>query len=168
MKKAIWDTYFHTMSTDSKPQHDLCPKGKDSWCGYNKSIELKTTYEHKHSLAEPIMLAIKPVYRDLTKPELLRRCLHGKTQNPNESFNSCIWQRVKRTGFVGLKTLQLGTSDAVIAFNEGSIAKANVLDRIGIKPGKYTIQTLQQIDNIRVQKADKETQEGNKKFRIKR
>lgn len=168
MKNAIWATYFHTLSTDDKPQHHLCPKGKDSWCGFNKAVEEQTTYKHTNSLAEPIMLAIKPIYEDLTDVGLLRRCLHGKTQNPNESFNSCIWQRVKKTGFVGLRTLQLGVSDAVIAFNEGSIAKANVLDRIGINPGKFTLETLRTIDNIRIQKADKEAQEGNKKKRVKR
>lgn len=95
MRRAIWASYFHTLSTDDKPQHSLCPKGKHPWCRYNKAQELKTTYTHKNSLPEAIMLAIKPISKDLTKDELLKRCLHGKTQNPNESFNSCIWKRIK-------------------------------------------------------------------------
>lgn len=127
MKKAVWATFYHTLSTDEKPQHELCSKGIESWCGYNKSQELKTSFTHKNSLPELVMLAIKPVYQDLTKTNLLKLCLHGKTQNPNESFNSCIWARVRKSGFVGLNTLKLGVSDAVIAFNEGAIDKANVL-----------------------------------------
>lgn len=73
------------------------------------------------------MVAIKPIYEDLTQEKLLERCLHGKTQNPNESFNNCIWKRVPKTDFVSLNTLHLGVLDAVICFNEGSIAKVNVL-----------------------------------------
>lgn len=168
MKRAIWATFFHTLSTDENPNHALCPKGVSSWCGYNKAQELNTIYSHKNYLPEAIMKTIKPIYRDLTKPELLKRCLHGKTQNPNESFNSCIWQRIKKTGFVGLQTLRLGVQDALITFNEGAIAKANVLDRLGIKPGRYTLETLKIIDRDRRLKADKEAEEGNKKQRIRR
>ena len=33
---------------------------------------------------------IRPVFEDLTKDDELRKCLHGKTQNANESFNRKI------------------------------------------------------------------------------
>lgn len=145
MKNAVWATYYHTLSSNEEPNHELCPQN-DSWYGYNKALGLNTSYDHIHTLPKPVMEVIKPVYEDLTNIDLLKRCLHGQTQNPNEIFNSCIWQRIKKTGFVGLQTLKLGVSDAVIAFNEGSIAKANVLERIGIQPGKYTSQTLKTID----------------------
>lgn len=59
-------------------------------------------------------------------------------------------------------------SDAVIAFNDGSIVIDNVLEIIGIKPGKYTVHTLKNIDRVRISKADKECQEGNKKLRVER
>lgn len=36
MKKAVWALYFHTSSTDEKPEHGLCPKRPDSWCKYNR------------------------------------------------------------------------------------------------------------------------------------
>lgn len=168
MKRAIWATYFHTASTNEVPQRDLCPTGEDSWCRFNRAEKLKTDYDHQNSLAEPVMWAIKPICIDLTNDDLLKRCLHGRTQNPNESFNSCIWARVRKTGFVGLQTLKLGVSDALLSFNEGSIVKANVLERIGIKPGRYTLQTLKAIDKIRIVKADREVQECYKKNRVRR
>ncbi|GFU90726.1 putative DD41D transposase [Trichonephila clavipes] len=31
---------------------------------------------------------MRPVFRDLANPELLKKCLHGGTQNPNESVNN--------------------------------------------------------------------------------
>lgn len=75
-------------------------------------------------------------------------------------------EKNKRTGFVGLQTFRPGVSDAVISFNEGSIAKADVLERIGIKPGMSgmcTIETLKSIDRVWIIKADKGAEEGNKK-----
>lgn len=167
MKDAVWATYYHTLSSNEEPNHKLCPQGNDSWCGYKKALALNTTYHHNHTLPKPVMDVIKPV-SDLTNIDLLKRCLLGQTQNLNASFNSCIWQRVKKTGFVGLHTLKLGVPDAVIAFNDASIVIANVLERIGIKPGKYTVHTLKNIDRVRISKADKEAQEGNKKLRVKR
>lgn len=120
-----------------------------------------------HSLPEAIMEVIKPIYEDLSAPALLRRCLHGKTQNPNESVNNVIWTRLPKTTFVGFQTLKLGTTDAVLSFNEGSYAKLNVMDRLGIKPGRFMVEGLTDLDKNRIKKADKEVQQENKKKRIK-
>ncbi|GFS92811.1 uncharacterized protein TNCV_1162041 [Trichonephila clavipes] len=62
---------------DLNPQHGLCPLGDDSWCGYNRSKLKGDTYKHKHNLPIAIMHCIKKVFRDLSSPELLSRCLHG-------------------------------------------------------------------------------------------
>ncbi|GFS85958.1 uncharacterized protein TNCV_1219541 [Trichonephila clavipes] len=107
MKRAIWAIYFHKLSTEDNPQHALCPLGEDSWCGYNRSIVTGEFYIHKHSLPESILLKVKKVFRDLTEKDLLKKCLHGRTQNPNESFNKCIWERIiPKTVFVGIETLK--------------------------------------------------------------
>ncbi|GFT56318.1 uncharacterized protein TNCV_2468261 [Trichonephila clavipes] len=106
MKRAIWAIYFHKLSTEDNPQHGLCPLDEDSWCGYNRSIVTGEFYIHKHSLPESILLKVKKVFRDLTEKDLLKKCLHGRTQNPNESFNKCIWERIPKTVFVGIETLK--------------------------------------------------------------
>lgn len=36
MKRAIMATLYHYSSTDEKPQHKFCPKGRKSWCFYQK------------------------------------------------------------------------------------------------------------------------------------
>ncbi|GFT50202.1 uncharacterized protein TNCV_3622571 [Trichonephila clavipes] len=77
MKQAIWAIFFHKISTYLNPQHDLCPLGEDSWCGYNRSKLKSDTYKHKHNLPIAIMHCIKKVFRDLSSPELLSRCLHS-------------------------------------------------------------------------------------------
>ena len=36
---------------------------------------------------------------------MLKKCLHGKTQNADESFNGMIWNRVPKAIHVGLDYL---------------------------------------------------------------
>ncbi|GFW73759.1 polynucleotide 5'-hydroxyl-kinase NOL9 [Trichonephila clavipes] len=66
MFKAVWTIYFHKLSTDSVPQHGLCPTSPDTWCGFNKAKLLEEAYSHKHSLPEPVLLAIKPIFKSLS------------------------------------------------------------------------------------------------------
>ena len=107
MKRDIWAIYFHKLSTDNNPQHGLCPPGKDSWCKFRKAEAVGGSYEHKNSLPEAVLEEIKPIFRDLSDSALLTKCLHGHTQNPNESFNNCIWVRIPKTVFVCLNTLKV-------------------------------------------------------------
>ncbi|GFX66216.1 uncharacterized protein TNCV_341911 [Trichonephila clavipes] len=155
MKRAIWAIYFHKLSTEDNPQHALCPLSEDSWCGYNRSIVTGEFYIHKHSLPESILLKVKKVFRDLTEKDLLKKCLHGRIQNPNESFNKCIWERIPKTVFVGIETLKFGVMDAVICFNDGYVSGIKVFEALGIKPGYNTERALLIIDNKRIFEAER-------------
>ena len=62
-------------------------------------------YYDKHSLPIDIRKSILPVYNVLCHPDMLAKCLHGKTQNANESFNGMIWNRVPTNVRVGLPVL---------------------------------------------------------------
>ncbi|GFT97872.1 uncharacterized protein TNCV_2167791 [Trichonephila clavipes] len=86
----------------------------------------------------------------LTEKDLLKKCLHGRTQNPNESFNKCIWERIPKTVFVGIETLKFGVMDAVICFNDGYVSRIKVFEALGIKPGYNTERALLIIDNKRI------------------
>ena len=55
----------------------------------------------------------------LANRELLERCTLGATQNQNESLNNVIWLRASKTQFLGLPTVELAASTAVLDFNEG-------------------------------------------------
>ncbi|GFT76761.1 uncharacterized protein TNCV_1802501 [Trichonephila clavipes] len=135
MSKSIWAIYFHKLSTDENPQHALCPMGEESWCG------------------------------DLTAKELLLKCLHGRTQNPNESFNNCVWNRVPKKTFVSKRTLQMGVMDAVICFNEGAYARTEVLKALKINPGVNTCEGLRKIDYVRICEAEMAVQKASKEAR---
>ncbi|GFW79736.1 uncharacterized protein TNCV_4361621 [Trichonephila clavipes] len=155
MKRAIWAIYFHKLSTEDNLQHALCPLGEDSWCCYNRSIVTGEFYIHKHSLPESILLKVKKVFRDLTEKDLLKKCLHGRKQNPNESFNKCIWERIPKTVFVGNETLKFGVMDAIICFNDGYVSRIKVFEALGIKPGYNTERALLIIDNKRIFEAER-------------
>uniref|UniRef100_A0A1B6FKM2 Uncharacterized protein n=1 Tax=Cuerna arida TaxID=1464854 RepID=A0A1B6FKM2_9HEMI len=100
------------------------------------------------------MLEIKPIFRDLSNPELLKRCLHGGTQNQSESLNNMIWARLPKRTFVMLTTLELGVYDAVGVFNKGNIFKCEVFAKLGIVPGVNCVKVLQDLDIFRIKKAN--------------
>ena len=143
-KKSIWAEYFHYISTNDQPSHALCD---ESWCKYKKATAEGAQYDHeKHShILQAIMEEIKPIFRDLSNPELLKKCLHGRTRNPNESLNHVIWSRVPKAVFVTLPTLQLGVYDGVATFNDGNIARYHSF-KIFIK--MYSIFSPQQMQSI--------------------
>ena len=93
---------------------------------------------------------VKPVFEELSDDKLLRKCLHGKTQNQNESYNSTIWHRIPKSIFVSATTFQLGVYDAAAHFNVGNIASLQVYDEIGIERGCYTILGCSENNNERI------------------
>lgn len=164
MKKAVWAIYFHKLSTNENPVHSLCPNDPDTWCKYRRSDR----YDHKHSLPEAVMNEIKPIFRDLCKDTLLKKCLHGKTQNLNECVNSVIWTRLPKTVFVQITTLKFGVYDAILCFNDGVTRKLDVLELLGIKSSGNTANSLVQIDKERIRKADIANLKCTKEARQKR
>lgn len=162
MVKDVWAIYFHKASTDEKPNHMQCDK---SWYKYLQAKEENKPYTHKNSLDPDVIKAIKPTFTHLAQRELLKNCLHGRTQNVNESLNSVLWSRVPKNNFVGLKTLQFGALDAVITYNEGNKGRIKVLRNLGVRIGNNCLKTLYCIDRERVVKADKAAQIGTKEAR---
>lgn len=165
MKKAVWALYFHVMSTDEKPTHQLCPKDELTWCKYNKAKLTKEAYDHtKHfHLPEIIMLEIKPIFKALANPEVLKKCLKGKSQNPNESLNNLIWSRIPKRTFVGLDTLNFGVYEAVLSFNEGYVSKLKMMEELGLKIGSRLVTAMKKLDAERVRKAEKSASDFERK-----
>ena len=101
MKDAIYASLFHVASSKEFNFHDHCPEGENSWCRYksDKATGLDT-YKAGAGLPKNIIYTIKPIYKDLSDSKLLDRCIHGKTQNQNESFNSLIWERLPKSTYM--------------------------------------------------------------------
>ncbi|GFV93213.1 uncharacterized protein TNCV_573521 [Trichonephila clavipes] len=154
MQQAIWAIFLHKLSTDEKPQHGFCPSDTDTWCKFKKKQNcLGRLIITKNSLPVDVVEAMRPVFRDLANPELLKKCLHGGTQNPNESVNNVIWSRVPKETFVQLEVLSLSTYDAVSSFNMGNVSKLEILRKMCIEPGDYTVQAMECLDKQRLLRA---------------
>ena len=98
MKKAIHASLMHCASTEARPLHDHCPTGSASWCRYQQDKANGTKlYKHGPGLPLEVISKLKPEYIRLSEDSLLEKCLHGKTQNQNESLNGMIWQSPKRS-----------------------------------------------------------------------
>ncbi|GFV21103.1 uncharacterized protein TNCV_4267361 [Trichonephila clavipes] len=94
-----------------------------------------------------------PIFRNLSHPDLLKKCLHGKTQNPNESFHNVVWSRVPKATFVQIEILSLGVYDAVCSFNDGIVSKLKMLQKMGVEPGEFSVSAMKLLDRERLMKA---------------
>ncbi|KFM73460.1 hypothetical protein X975_04407, partial [Stegodyphus mimosarum] len=127
-------------------------------------------HHHKNNLPVAVVEAMRPIF--LLNPELLKKCLHGNTQNPNESVNNVIWSRVPKKTFVHIEVLSLGTYDAIASFNQGNVTKLQILKKLNIEPGDYTIDAMKCLDRERLLRAKysnlQKTKDVRKEKRLKR
>ena len=84
----------------------------------------------------------------MSHEDLLSKCLHGLTQNQNESFNAMIWDILRKSRYVSFTPLQFGVYDAVANFNIGRKASVLILE-LGMIPGKYTLTGCQKNSKFR-------------------
>ena len=112
------------------------------------------TYKHTGTgIPSVIVELLEPIYDDLSNPELLEKCLDGRTQNNNECLNKLIWDRCIKEVWVGRNTLEQAVCMAVGCFNDGNVALLNLLRHLGISPGHFTVLACQKHDKVRIDKA---------------
>lgn len=125
MKKACLSGIHHATSTDANPNHEYCPKGKESYCFYNKTLaNNKVPASHKGmkvwcTLDAAEKEKVMHIYEDLTSDELLQKCLSGKTQNPNESIHQKVWNKLPKIKHHGLKSAEYSAAQTVVEHNLG-------------------------------------------------
>ena len=111
-----------------------------------------------------IHLLIKPIFTDLSNESLLLKCLHGKTQNTNESIN-IIWTKCPQNIYVERNVLEMGVASAVINFNDGNCGISNVFINAGMQAGYFTKMFCLKKDESRIQRMDKKTNKQTKQQR---
>lgn len=157
MRKAIWAVWYHKRSNDNEVMHDFCPEGINSWCLYKKAVASNTsgTFKHTNSVPVAVMDAIKPVFKDLSNPDLLKRCLGGKTQNANESLNALIWTFCPKTTNSARKIVEIAVNSAVANFNDGKKAFISIMKEMGLAVGENSMAYAMEADKMRVMYAEK-------------
>ena len=115
MVKAVKAILGH-LSTDQEPNHQFCDA---SSCGLLKD---PASYRHKNALPKCIVKLLEPIFIDLRDESLLKKCLHGKTQNNNECLNKLILDRCSKEYFVERKIVEEAVYSAVahFIFNDGA------------------------------------------------
>lgn len=164
MKSATLASLFHVASSKENNFHyPHCPTGKDSWCQYNRDISNNTkTYKPGPGLPMDIVMKLRPMYEELTSDEMLQKCLHGKTQNQNESFNAMIWERIPKSTFISLKHLRFGVNDAVSNFNIGRKSSVLLYEKLNMIPGVYTLNGCSNLNKRRISVAEYKNSERTK------
>ncbi|KAK6968219.1 hypothetical protein BgiMline_028081 [Biomphalaria glabrata] len=103
------------------------------WCPKEQNIAVA----NKNKLPKYITDAMKPIFEKLTSDVLLQKCLHGGTQNANESFHNLISKRCLENQFVGRKRLEIAVLDATIVYNDGELGRRQILTLLGLQLGYY-------------------------------
>ena len=152
MQAATRAALFHVASSKDKNYHDTyCPKGSNSWCKFQKDkADGTSTYKSGPGLPLPVIFKLKPIFQELSHEDLLKKCLHGLTQNQNESFNAMIWDRLPKSRYVSFSQLELGVYDAVANFNIGRKASILTYEKLNMIPGKYSLKGCQSINAKRL------------------
>ena len=92
---------------------------------------------------------------DLSNDNLLKKCLHGQTQNNNKSLNGVIWKRCPQDVFVSRSSLEIAVASAVISFNDGLGGILKVVENLSINPGENCIGYCNERDNTRIKETEK-------------
>jgi len=159
-------TLFHVASSAKNNYHAHCPTGESSCCRFNSDkVTGLSTYKPGAGLPLTVITHIKPIYEVLSKDELLEKCVHGKTQNQNESFNALIWERLPKTTYVSLTTSKFGTYDAVAHFNIGRKSSVLIFENLGMIPGRYMTKGCSTINRKRLYFTNKKSDEVVRKRR---
>ena len=104
MQRSIMAALCHVASSKEQNWHDNCPKGSDTWCGYQRDIYNKTKlFKVGKGLPKDVFKHVKPIFVELCNETLLKRCLDCKTLNQN----------LPKTTYVGFQQFQLGLYDSV-------------------------------------------------------
>ncbi|GFW83687.1 uncharacterized protein TNCV_668001 [Trichonephila clavipes] len=136
--------------------HGQCPTRTDSWCKFQKAKALGKIFTAKApGIPQNILNIVKPHYFKLYDQNLLEKCLHGLTQNANDSFNGVLWNIVPKQNFVELQSLKFGAYTAVLQFNEGASGLLKVTNKLGFSVGSYMIRVLKLYDYRRINDAER-------------
>lgn len=159
MVRDVMAVLPHVGSSEVNPNHDGCPI--DSWCKYKVN---PGKYTHKNGLPQAVMDFIQPVFNDLAKEDLLRKCLHGKTQNNNEALNKLIWERCTKEVYVERETIEEAVFSAISYFNDGAVSIVHLFERLGFF-GYHTKKLSTKRDMLRISGSVKKSQEKTKRRR---
>ncbi|CAK9801756.1 Histone-lysine N-methyltransferase SETMAR [Anthophora plagiata] len=132
-------------------------------------IPLIEDFQHSYKpLPLDVLKAIKLIYVDLSKRELLDRCVGGFTQNNNESYNQLIWNISPKSLSGGSFPVKIAAYTPAHIFNEGNVALLRIFEALGVPCGQNAYRYVIREDESRVTVAEQRAQEATREGRIRR
>ncbi|KAJ8680296.1 hypothetical protein QAD02_016083 [Eretmocerus hayati] len=173
MQKDILATLSHCSSTDENPNHSKCPKGKSSWCFYNKAKASKSEPKSHSSMGiylnELVVECITPVYERLTEKNLLKRCTEKATQNANEALHSLVWKKCSKNTSSSKDKVEIAAAYAVAEFNLGYYQSEQLLAEVSGKVmSRNSCKIAESKDHKRKRRSDEGSNPKVKKARATR
>ena len=103
LKNAIGAVLFHcSEASNLDTRHQMCSHSSVSWCKFQADkIDNTSLYKNNPGLPSVVRDAIKPIFMGLSDDNLLKKYLHGQTQNNHESLYGVIWKRCPKDVFIG-------------------------------------------------------------------
>ena len=154
-------------TNNEKHDHQFCPSGSDSWCKFNRALaNNEEPLKHTPKLPMDLSPFIKPVFTELSKLEVLEKCVLGATQNQNESFKNIVWSRCPKTGFCSCETVEIAVYLAAITFNHGLEGLSPLFVKLfGFPPRGFTANYLASSDLKQVRKSVQKAEHTGQKLR---
>ena len=152
MRKAVCAVLYHCSEASSAETRHMFCDVDSQWCKFRMAGKKGKTYVDKPGLPLAVRNEIMPIFQELSSEVLLKKCLHGRTQNNNEAIIGFIWKRLPKDVFVGWYTLQIGVSSAVLNFNSGAHGLVDVFENLSMSAGFFTEEFCTQRDSLRIEK----------------
>lgn len=91
-----------------------------------------TSPNHDLPLAPELAKELLPIYNDLSREDILERCLNRHTRHSDESLNAYIWRLAPKHLYCDLKTIEIAMFLSSGIFNEGYYAILKIMQTMGI------------------------------------
>ena len=89
---------YHCIEANDR-EYKTCFVTKVKQPGVNTRKQNWKVFVDKPGIPIVVRDLILPVFTDLSKPDLLKKCLHGKTPNNNECLNGVVWEENSKIYF---------------------------------------------------------------------
>ncbi|KAL7634402.1 UNVERIFIED_CONTAM: hypothetical protein RMT77_014779 [Armadillidium vulgare] len=168
LKQNVIASVFHHTATDKHPLHQLCPRGKDSWCKYQRDLSNnikisknwhKDRNNRKYSLERESALAVLEVMLRMTSDDVLAVVSSGM-KHINQSIQSKVWSIIPQSEFNSFIEVRYAAARVALIHNCGEQA-VKILKSLGID-------SEEDLQKKKRKKKKKKPKKSTKKTHIKR
>ena len=163
MKSAIWAGFFHVTSSKNRLLHDHCPKGKDSWCGYQLDVANKTElFKHGAGISDAVIKHIKPILVELSNDSLLQKSVFMGRHKIRTKVSMVQFGDEYQNTLMLVYASSNWVFMMLSLFNVGNKTTLLMYEKLGMKFGVNTINGLRDGNYNRISNAKRQSTDNSK------